>query len=157
MTATEFNKIDNTYFLIEEKTKKVCQENNIDFYDYLGVFKTLLINYIKNKNHIEVVKNCDFNDKISTRAILNKANFLSKEYEISLAIEIFEISKQKMFSWLDKTKNPYFFILNPIFKYGAGIDYNSYFSKRYDYKKEKLTGIQNLDIACDYAIYTLFG
>ena len=157
MTATEFNKIDNTYFLIEEKTKKVCEENNIDFYDYLGVFKTLLINYIKNKNHIEVVKKCDFNDIISTRAILNKANFSSKDNEISLAIKKFELSKQKMFSWLDKTKTPYFFILNPIFNYGAGIDYNSYFSKRFGYKKEKSTGIQNVDIASDYAIYTLFG
>ena len=157
MTAKEFNKTDNTYFLIEEKTKKVCEENNIDFYDYLGVFKTLLINYIKNKTHIEVVKNCDFNDKISTRAILNKANFSSKENEISLAIKTFELSKQKMFSWLDKTKTPYFFILNPIFNYGAGIDYNSYFSKSFGYKKEKLTGIKNLDIASDYAIYTLFG
>jgi len=157
MTATEFNKIDNTYFLIEEKTKKVCEENNIDFYNYLGVFKTLLINYIKNKNHIEVVKKLDFNDKISTRAILNKAVFSSKENEISLAVETFELSKQKMFSWLDKTKTPYFFILNPIFNYGAGIDYNSYFSKRFGYKKEKSTGIQNVDIASDYAIYTLFG
>jgi hypothetical protein len=156
MTANEFNKIDNTYFLIEEETKKICEENNIDFYNYLSVFKTLLINYIKNKCHIEVVKKCDFNDEISTRAILNKANFSSKENEIIIATEIFEISKQKMFSWLDKTKTPYFFILNPIFNYGSGIDYNSFFSKRYGYKKEKLTGIQNLNIASDYAIYTLF-
>jgi hypothetical protein len=156
MTATEFNKIDNTYFLIEQKTKKVCKENNIDFYDYLGVFKTLLKNYIKNKTHIEVVKNCDFNDKISTRAILNKANFSSKENEINVAKEDFKRSRDKMFSWLDKTKTPYFFILNPIFNYGAGIDYNSWFSKKYGYKKDKSTGIQNLDIASDYAIYILF-
>jgi len=110
MTATEFNKIDNTYFLIEGKTKKVCEENDIDFYDYLVVFKTLLINYIKNKNHIDVVKNCDFNDKISTRAILNKASFSSKEIEISLAVKNFELSKLKMFSWLDnlKTKDEFF-------------------------------------------------
>ena len=106
MTATEFNKIDNTYFLIEQKTKKVCEENNVDFYDYLGVFKTLLINYIKNKKHMEVVRNCDFNDKISTRAILNKANFSSKENEIILAVKNFELSKEKMFSWLYKTKTP---------------------------------------------------
>ena len=157
MTATEFNKIDNTYFLIEQKTKKVCKENNIDFYDYLGVFKTLLKNYIKNKTHIEVVKNCDFNNKISTRAILNKKNFSSKENEINLAKEDFKHSRDKMFSWLDKTKTPYFFILNPIFNYGAGIDYNSWFSKKYGYKKDKSTGIQNLDIASDYAIYILFG
>lgn len=156
MKAIEYNKIDNTYFLIEEKTKKVCSENNTDFYNYLGVFKTLLINYVKNKNHIEVVKNCDFNNAIQTRAILNKAFFLSKENEINLAIETFEKSKEQIFKWLDKTKEPYFFILNPIFNYGAGIDYNSYFSKSYGYIKEPLTGLQNLDIAYDYAIYKTF-
>ena len=80
-----------------------------------------------------------------------------KDIKTPSAVETFELSKQKMFSWLDKTKTPYFFILNPIFNYGAGIDYNSYFSKRFGYKKEKSTGIQNVDIASDYAIYTLFG
>ena len=48
MTAKEYNKIDNTYFLIQEKSKKICNENNIDFYEYLSVFKKLLKNYIKN-------------------------------------------------------------------------------------------------------------
>ena len=152
MNSNKFDEIDNTYFLIEEKTKKVCEENNND---YLGFFKTLLINYIKNKNHIEVVKKCGFNDIISTRAILNKANFSSKENEISLAIKAFELSKSKMFNWLDETKTPFFFILNPIFDYGAGIDYNSYFSKRFGYKKVKFTGTQNIDIATDYANYVV--
>ena len=156
MTASEFNKIDNTYFVIEEKTKRVCEENEIYFYNYLGVFLTLLFNYIKDKNNIKVVKKCDFNDKIKTRAILNKASFSSKENEIILAFKSFELSKQKMFHWLDQTKTPYFFILNPVYLYGAGIIYGSYFSKRYGYKKEIITGTQNLDIAYDYAFYVLF-
>lgn len=155
MVATDYNKIDNTYFLIQKKAKEVCNQNNIDYYNYLGVFKTLLFNYIKNKNHIEVVKNCDFSDKISTRAILNKSVLLSKENEINLAVKNFELSKQKMFNWLDKTETPYFFILYPIFEYGAGIDYNSWFCQRYGYKKDCFTGIENLDIACDYANYKI--
>jgi hypothetical protein len=155
MKANKFNKIDNTFFLIEEKTKKVCMHNNIEFYNYLGVFVNLLNNYVKKKHNIEVVKNCDFNDKISTRAILNKAYFSSKEVEINFAIENFELSKKNMFTWLDNTKTPYFFILNPVFNYGAGIEYNSYFVKTYGYLKEKLTGMQNLDIASDYADYKI--
>jgi hypothetical protein len=155
MKATEFDKIDNTYFLIEEKTKKVCKENNVNFYNYLGVFKELLISYIKNKKHINVIENCDFNNSISTRAILNKKNFSTKETEINIANLKFEKSKIKLFDWLDNVKEPYFFILNPIFNYGAGVDYNSYFSKKYGYIKEPLTGINNLDIAYDYALYKI--
>ena len=48
---------------------------------------------------------------------------------------------------------PYFFILNPIYKFGAGIDYNSHIKKGYGYIKETCTGINNIDIACDYALY----
>lgn len=59
MTATEFNKIDNTYFLIEQKTKEICNKNNIDLYDYLGGFQNLLNNYSKNYNQIEVIKNLE--------------------------------------------------------------------------------------------------
>ena len=157
MTAFEFNKIDNTYFIIEEKTKKVCKENGIDFYDYLGVFKTKLNKYIKNKNGINVVENCDFNDKISTRAILNKANFSSKENEIKDLVKKTEKSKIELFNWLDKTKDPYFFILNPIYYYGAGLAYESYFSKKYGYKKDNNTGLKNLEIAFEYSLYKING
>jgi hypothetical protein len=155
MTANEFNKIDKTYFLIEEKTKEVCEKNNIDFYDYLGGFQNKLNNYFKNYNQIEVIKNLDFSDKISTRAILNRAFFSTKENELAAAYLFLEQSKVKLFNWLDKVEDPYFFILNPVFKYGAGIGYNSYFSKRYGYKKINHTGIQNLELASDYAIYKL--
>lgn len=155
MTAKEYNKIDNTYFLIQEKSKKICNENNIDFYEYLSVFKNLLKNYIKNKTYIDVVNNCDFNNKISTRAVLNKANFSSKENEVNSAIVSFNYSKNKLFNWLDKTTDPYFFILNPVFKYGAGIGYNSYVSKSFGYKKIYFTGSENSNIAKEYALYKL--
>ena len=72
MTVNEYNKVDNTCFLIEQQSKKLCKENNIDFYNYLGFFMPLLINYIDYKNKIQIVKNCDFENKILTKAILNK-------------------------------------------------------------------------------------
>jgi hypothetical protein len=150
MKASEYNEIDNTFFLIEEKTKVVCKENNVNYYNYIGTFKILLNNYATDKKYVEIVKDLDFNDLIATRAILNKKHFSSKESEIILANKKLEISKKKLFDWLDKTKTPYFFILNPIFSYGAGIDYNGF-----GYKKERFTGIENTNIACDYAIYKL--
>lgn len=155
MTASEFNEIDNTFFLIEEKTKLVCERNNVYYYNYLGVFKNLLINHISNKNNIYKVKSLDFNDKIKARAILNKSQFSSKESEIKLAINLFKQSRENLFNWLDKTKDPYFFILNPIYVYGSGIDYKSHLSNVHGYIKNPFTGIQNLDIACEYANYKI--
>ena len=63
MTATEFNKIENTYFLIEEKTKKVSEENNIDF-------------KLKEDNQIEAKKKTSFNSSF---------NFIGKNLKIFLA------------------------------------------------------------------------
>ena len=153
MTAIEYNKIDNTYFLIEEKTKENCLNNNIDYYDYLSVFKRLLSSYIKNKEKISIVLHLNFNDKISTRAVLNKRFFLSKEKEMELANNNFKKSKKELFTWLDNVKEPYFFLLNPIYNYNTGLDYNSYFSKIYGYKKEKFTGSNNLNICIEYYNY----
>lgn len=150
MTAKEFNKIDSTYFLIEEKSKQMCKENNVDYFDYIGSFKRMLTQYVIKKKQIEIINKCDFNDFVSTRAILNKANFARKEQETNYAIQEFNRVKKELFSWLDKTKVPYFFILNPMYKYGAGIDYNNF-----GYKKETSTGLNNTDIAYDYAIYKL--
>ena len=155
MTATDYNKIDNTYFLIEQKAKEVCAKNNIDYYDYLGGFQNLLNNYSKNYNQIEVIKNLDFTDKISTRAVLNRAFFSTKENELASAYLVLEKSKQKLFKWLDKTETPYFFILNPVYKYGAGIGYESNVSKRHGYKQSFFTGIKNLELASQYALHKL--
>lgn len=155
MKASEYAIIENTYFLIEEKTKKKCLENGINFYNYLGEFSILLKNYIKNKNIIQTIKDLDFSDYIKARAVLNKRNIANKGHEICLAIEKFNKSKEMLFYWLDKTKEPYFFILNPIYKYGAGIDYNSWFCKRYVYIKENHTGTQNIDVAEDYFRYKI--
>lgn len=155
MTKVEYDSIDNTFDLIEQKTIYFCDSNNVNFYNYLGEFKILLKNYIVNKNTIETINNLNWVDPIKVRAVLNTKDFGSKEHETKKHINLFEKSKECLFKWLDNTKDPYFFILNPIYNYGAGSDYNSYFSKRHGYKKVDFTGIQNLDIAIDYALYKL--
>jgi hypothetical protein len=151
MKAIEFNKIESTYFNIEESTKNKCVQNDIEYWDYLGSFiRFKLFNYIKNKALIETIKSIDFNDEIGTRAILNKRYFSDKTKEIELAINNFNHSKTELFNWLDETKEPYFFILNPIYEYGAGISYN-----KFGYIKVAHTGLQNLDIAVDYLKYKI--
>lgn len=155
MKAFDFNKIENTYFLIEEKTKERCIDNNIDYYEYISTFKTLIKNYTKTKNHIKVVENLDFKDFIKARAVLNKIDIMPKPLEIISAKSRFNEAKIKLFNYLEKLKEPYFFILNPMYFYSAGIEHNYYFTKRYGYKKELGTGSENIDIAIDYANYKL--
>jgi hypothetical protein len=156
MKAIEFDAVDNTYLLINKNTEQVCKTNDIEYYSYLGCFvRILLFNYIKYKKNIEVVENLNFRDKISVKAVLNKAVFGNKQAEIDLAKEKFEKHKKLMFDWLDKTKSPYFFILNPVYEYGAGISYFSWFTDRFGYIKVEHTGSQNIDIAFDYMKYKL--
>ena len=154
MKAIEFNEIEPTWFDIEQSTKQKCIENDVEFCNYLGSFvRFQLFDYIRNKALIETVKSINFNDTIGTRAILNKRNFSTKEKELKLVRYDFNQSQKKLFDWLDKTKDPYFFILNPVFEYGAGIDYGGSISERHGYVKVNHTGVQNLNIAVDYFKY----
>lgn len=152
MKALEYDKKEPAFRIIDNKTKKYCEINNIDYFEYIGVFIPLLSKYIKKKALVAVIEKLDFSDKISTRAVLNKAHFLSKETELYNAKIAFDECKEKMFNWLNKTKDPYFFILNPFFKYGAGIQY-----KGFGYLKVRETGAskENLCIAEDYAKYKI--
>jgi hypothetical protein len=154
MKYTEFNEIEATWFNIEENTKKKCIKNNIDYWDYTGSFiRFKLLNYIKNKAIIKNIKHLDFNDEIGTRAALNKRYFSDKNKELELAVNNFNESKIELFNWLDKTKDPYFFILNPVYEYGSGISYKNYVNKRFGYIKVAHTGLENLDIAIEYLKY----
>ena len=150
MTASDFDKIDNTYYLIEENTKNMCKQNNIEFYHYLGYFTIILKGYIESKKLINTIEKLDFSNPSLIKATLNKATYSTKINELKIAKEDFEKARLELFDWLDKTITPYFYILNPIYKFGSGIDYNSYFSKRDGYIKIPFTGVQNLDIAIDY-------
>lgn len=148
MTSIDFDKTDNTWRLIDNKLIQVCNDNNVDYYDYVGVFLNLLNKFnslLSKKNTIEKL---DFKNKLDVRAILNKRDISSKEIELLEAQKKVEKYEKKLFNWLDKTKTPYFFILNPYFLYG-------YFTDCYRYNKVFYTGIQNLETAEKYANYKI--
>ena len=43
MKSKEFDKIENTFLKIEERTKKECLKNNVDFYDYAKYLQEKLV------------------------------------------------------------------------------------------------------------------
>mgnify|MGYP000940741532 FL=1 len=72
MTSIDFDKTDNTWRLIDNKLIQVCNDNNVDYYDYVGVFLNLLNKFnslLSKKNTIEKL---DIKNKLDDRAILNK-------------------------------------------------------------------------------------
>lgn len=133
---------------MNEIAEKKCIENNIRYYEYIGEIYYLNLNYQKSKSIIEVINKLDFDDYIKSRAILNKIDFSTKEVELQLALKIHNNYKFEYFKWLDKLKEPYFFILNPIYNFG-------YYNRILQWRKENFTGLCNLDIAVDYAKYKL--
>ena len=156
MKAKEFDKIDYTFRRINNNTIDRCNENSVCFYNYVGDFVNYgLYNYRKLKTLINTINNLDFSDRVSVRATLNKRHFKSKDEELILAKKHFKDRQIKVFEWLDETNDPYFFILNPLYKYGAGIDYSNYISNRYGYTKIHDTGLNNIDIAIEYMNYKL--
>jgi len=110
----------------------------------------LLQKYGHERNKIELIKRLDFSDKNKVKVLLNKAFFSTKEDELNLAIDTFETLKKEFFEFLDNTSNPYFFILQPFYKFGAGVSY-----RKVPYKADNMSGSQNIDIAGDYAIYKI--
>ena len=88
MTSSEYDKIDNTYFLLEEKSKEFCNQNNIDFYEYLSICKRLLKSYSLDKIKIKAIEGLNFNDYIKTRAILNKS---TSSYSLDEIVDLFKI------------------------------------------------------------------
>ena len=133
---------------MNEIAERKCIENNIGYYRYIGEIYYLNLNYQKSKSIIEVINKLDFDDYIKTRAILNKSDFATKEIELDIAIEKHKNHRITYFKWLDELKEPYFFILNPIYNYG-------YYNRVLKWRKENFTGLCNLDIAVDYAKYKL--
>jgi hypothetical protein len=89
-------------------------------------------------------------DLKSLKRIVNRGYFESKEQEIIKAKEKFNSIKIDLFHFLDLTKEPYFFILHPFYKYGSGINYKSF-----GYIKDSSSGLDNINIAVDYSLYKL--
>jgi hypothetical protein len=156
MKSLEYNLIEPVFLRLDNKLKNKCLKNNIDYWDYQGVFvRILLVNYIKYKNSISDIHKLDFSDRLKVKAVLNKAQYSSKQNELDKAQTNLIKAQTKLFKWLDKTKDPYYFILNPIYNYGAGSSYKSNVNPIYGYLKDRHTGIQNLSIAIDYANYKI--
>lgn len=127
-----------------------CLKSNVSLnicYNYL-MYAIQKYSHLKNK--IQLIERLDFNDGLRVKMLLNKADAQSKTIETAIAVDEFTQAKVLLFSWLDKTSNPYFFILQPFFKAGAGIAYGGY-----GYVQDKMSGIKNLHIAEDYANYKL--
>jgi len=106
--------------------------------------------YLNQRNKIELIKRLNFKDLFKVKVILNKANVNSKQEELISAQSDFKKTQKDLFDFLDKTKDPYFFILQPFYKFGSGINYTPI-----TYKKDNCSGINNIDIACDYANYKI--
>lgn len=148
MKAFEYDKTEHIFKYIMSNYEQKCNESGIRF-NYC--YNTLMYNlqrYKHEKNKISLIERMDFSDKNSVKILLNKAYFSSKDEELRIAKENFLLLKTELFNFLDNTKDPYFFILHPFYKFGSGILY-----KDIPYQKDNMSGIQNIDIACDYAIY----
>jgi len=89
----------------------------------------------------------DFSNYINVRAVLSQAHFGSKAEEMYIAKLNFDVIEKKLFDYLDTLKNPYFFILHPIYEYRGKLQTPT------GYFKNIAFGIHNLHIACDYAFY----
>ena len=151
-SANEYDKI-NSFFRNEISIyEQECLKSNVSVNFCYNSLMYKFQKYADEKNKIKLIERLDFADKNKVKVLLNKASFSSKKEELELAIKNFTLIKYDLFEWLDKTKNPYFFILHPFYKFGAGINY-----RPIPYKKDNMSGIQNTDIACDYANYVLFG
>ncbi|SHN18686.1 hypothetical protein [Flavobacterium xinjiangense] len=151
-SANEYDKI-NSFFSNEINIyEQECLKSNVSVYFCYNSLMYKFQKYADEKNKIKLIERLDFTDKNRVKVLLNKASFSSKKEELKLATENFALIKHDLFEWLDKTKNPYFFILHPFFKFGSGINYIPI-----PYKKDNMSGVQNTDIACDYANYVLFG
>lgn len=144
---------DSAFFVNEiNKYEQKCLNSEVSINFCYNSLMYKFQKYAHEKNKIKLIERLDFSDKNRVKVLLNKASFSSKEEELKLAIKNFTLIKHDLFEWLDKTKSPYFFILHPFFKFGSGISYMPI-----PYKKDNMSGIQNIDIACDYANYVLFG
>lgn len=139
------------FFKIEiEKYNIKCIESNVSIDFCYNSLMYLFEKYYNANATIKLLNKLDFKDAFKVKILLNKANFNSKEEEIRLANENLNKIRKELFDFLDTTKDPYFFILQPFYKFGSGINYNPI-----PYKKDVSSGLINLELATDYANYLI--
>ncbi len=149
---SEYDKINPTFKIIMDDYNKKCEESGVSIYYCYNTLMYMFEMYGHAKNLIKLVERLDFSDEHRVKVLLNKASFSSKEEELKLAKKNFLIIMKKLFGFLETTNEPYFFILSPFFKYGSGIAY-----RNIPYLKDNASGTQNIHIAYDYAMFTLYG
>ena len=153
MKAIEYDLKEPVFKAIMENYNNKCNDSNISINMCYNSLMYKFQKYSDLKNLIQIIKELDFENEDDFRAlkrIVNRAWFKDKEHEIIEAKEKFNIIKIDLFSFLDSTKEPYFFILHPFYKFGQGINY-----KNCSYIKDNSSGLQNIDIAIDYSFYKL--
>lgn len=155
MKASEFDSIVPFYRSILLNLEKQCLLDNIDILDYETVFLNFIEKYHNSLEMIEKIKKLDFNNVSQLKAVLNKSAIHSKAGELRFQEHIYQDSKKEIFNWLDKVSNPYFYLFNPYYKYGANLYCDFYLYKIWGYQKSRYTGLKNVGIACEYANYLI--
>ena len=150
MIREQYDKTNNFFNNEMKKYENKCNESNISIHYCYNSLMYKFQQYKNYKNKINLITRLDFKDKNKIKVLLNKANLQSKDAELRYAKECFDEIKNDLFSFLDKTKDPYFFILYPFYKFGSGINYTPI-----PYLKDNMSGVQNTEIASDYAMYKI--
>ena len=153
MRSIEYDSKEPIFKLIMDNYNNKCNDSDISINFCYNSLMYKFQKYSDSKNLIQIVKGLDFeneNDLRALKRIVNRAWFQDKEQEIIEAKEKFNNIKLDLFSFLDSTKEPYFFILHPFYKFGQGINY-----KGYGYVKDNCSGLENINIATDYSFYKL--
>ena len=143
--------------LMNNIAKDKCKGNGVEFWNYYGKFvRYLMSDYIRLKKDIEFVESLDvhrltYNDKYLLR------NIFQNDFRMGIPMAKrkldykFRQVKKECFEWLSKTKEPYFFIYNPLyFK-------NNYYDTGYGTYLEESTGISKDShiLAKDYALHLM--
>ena len=140
-----------------ENTKNICNSLGIDYWNWLGVYRSVLANnYIISKKAFEILpflySKMDESSLYIIKNITQNNFALGKEHCLKKSEEEFIKYKTKLFNWLDNTDNPYFFIFQPVWHYNTFVSKNGY-----DAYIEPLSGVcdETIEIAKDYAIYKI--
>ena len=138
MKAREFNILNPFYKSVNNKItfgRYHYQLVRCDFPKY---------HFLKNK--LAIIKELDFSDYITCRAVLNARYFGTKSEVVKDNTYLFNEVRNRIFKYLDTVDNPYLYLLNPYYEFGGNESYNSY-------TLNEDSGLNNLDIAFDYCKY----
>lgn len=148
MTAKEYDlNICDFYRKDIESYEKKMYENGITSNASL---EWMMLDFNKSFSLIDTVKQLDFSDFHKCMVVLNRKLIASRDKEIEKATKDYLIKAEVLFNFLDKLKDPYYFILHPIYEYKV-------MHRKDGYIKTHNSGIDNLEIAIEYFKYKING